>query len=63
MTPKEKADSLIDRLESHPLLFQPLDQDDTIVLAKFVCDEMLEIHGSSLHQDFWKEVKKELESF
>lgn len=75
MTPKEKALAIVDRLETHPLLFQMPDHDDAKIYANFMADEILKIiddyNNSELcHQTllqvandrfYWTEFKSELE--
>jgi len=75
MTPKEKAISIVDRLETHPLLFQMPDHDDAKIYAIFMVDNILKIiddyNNSELcyqtllqvsnDRFFWTEVKSEIE--
>ena len=39
------------------------DGEHAFQYSMILCDEMLTIHGSSLHQDYWEKVKKELQMF
>jgi hypothetical protein len=61
MTPQEKCKQLVEAF------FDPtrnwIEISSAKECARITIEEMLQIHGSSLHQDFWQEVKKELESF
>jgi hypothetical protein len=79
MTPKEKSKELYEAMRTpigesdlhipnwisrYPEIDYPIEENQVakecaIIAAK----EMLNIHGSSLHQDYWNEVLKELESF
>lgn len=70
MTPQDKAKDLFNKAIYKLQMadkYGYLLKDDEKYLAKLIVTdtviEMLLIHGSSLHQDFWKEVQKELESF
>lgn len=75
LTPKEKAEQIIDRIVTHPLLFQLPDNDDAKIYASFVIEEILKViddyNNSELcHQTllqvandryYWTEVKAEIE--
>jgi len=73
MTPKEKAKELYKKFRGveYESLSQAgfsywytyLQYEPAKRRALIAIDEMLKINGSSTHQEFWQEVKKELESF
>jgi len=75
MTPKEKAEQIVDRLETHPLLFQMPDHDDAKIYASFIVNEVLKViddyNNSELCHEtllqvandtfYWTEVKSEID--
>jgi len=56
MTPQEKAIDLFNKMKGFRVKHTHSKR-----CAKVAVDEILTIHGSHLHQDYWQEVKKEIE--